>query len=213
MNYNCKLEHFEWVNIWHDNTLLSPEEEAASRRVLFVGDSITNGMRQFLPAMLRENFTATPLNVDFMTTSKGIDNPDLIRELEYMTKDLEYDYIQFNNCLHGFSVNEEDYERYYGEVVGMLIKRVGNGKLALMLGTPHTVKGNPAELSELNNRVKARNEAVRRIAEKNALPVNDLYSVVVGNAEIRSDDGYHYKAEGYELLADKCSDFIVGKLK
>ena len=41
MNHNCKLEHFEWVNVWHDHTNLTPEEEASSRRLLFIGDSIT----------------------------------------------------------------------------------------------------------------------------------------------------------------------------
>lgn len=212
MNHNCKLEHFEWVNVWHDHTNLTPEEEASSRRLLFIGDSITNGMRQFLPAMLREKYTAAPLNVDFMTTSKGIDNPDLIRELDYMTKDSRYDFVQFNNCLHGFSVNEEDYETYYNEAVGFLIKRVGADKLALMLGTPLSVNGNPAEYGNGNERVKARNEAVKRIAEKHGLPVNNLYDVVFGKADIRANDGYHYNEDGYELLADKCSDFAVSKL-
>ena len=108
MNPNAKLEHFEWVNMWHDHTNLTTEKEASSKRLLFVGDSITNGMRLYLPGLIREKLGAnepTDVNVDFLVTSKGIDNPDIIRELEYMTCGYKYDFIHFNNCLHGFSVN------------------------------------------------------------------------------------------------------------
>lgn len=213
MNPNAKLEHFEWVNIWHDHTNLTAEEESQSKRLLFIGDSITNGMRQFLPAMLREKYTECPLNVDFMVTSKGIDNPDILRELDYMMKDYNYDVVQFNNCLHGFSVNEQDYETYYEEVICHILEKVAPEKLCFMLGTPLSVKDKPDTYERQNERVCNRNEAVKRIAQKHGVAVNNLYSVVYGNTEIRALDGYHYNADGYEILAEACSDFIVEKLK
>lgn len=216
MNPNAKREHFEWVNMWHDHTNLTPEREAAAKRLLFIGDSITNGMRPYLPVALRDKLAvkeAEDVNVDFLTTSKGIDNPDLIRELEYMTSGYTYDFIQFNNCLHGFSVEESDYAVYYEEVVKFLLHRVTADKMVIMTGTPHSVKDNPEEYSELNNRVCRRNCIVKEIAEKYGIAVNDLYSAIYGKAEYRSNDGYHYNSDGYEFLADVTSDFAIKLIK
>lgn len=54
---------------------------------------------------------------------------------------------------------------------------------------------------ERNKRVKLRNEAVKRVAEKYSLPVIDLYSVMEENKDKMTADGVHPTEELYKRLA------------
>ena len=50
--------------------------------------------------------------------------------------------------------------------------------------------------------MQARNHEVLRLAEKYSLNVIDLYSVSLTYAELLSEDGVHWQAEGYRYLAN-----------
>ena len=54
-----------------------------------------------------------------------------------------------------------------------------------------------------NKIVETRNKIAKALARKYHLPVIDLHTVAVNNAEYHTADGLHFKPEGYELLA-KC---------
>ena len=62
----------------------------------------------------------------------------------------------------------------------------------------------------LNERVLARNRIARELAEEKGLFYNDLYALVEGKPELRSDDGFHYNGEGYEVLADGLAGIFLG---
>jgi lysophospholipase L1-like esterase len=84
--------------------------------------------------------------------------------------------------------------------------------LVLALSTPITKNGETDVLAEQNAAVLEKNEAVLRIAKKYGLPVHDLYAAVVGKAHLRSADGYHYNAEGYEILGGLVAEGILALL-
>lgn len=207
MNDTPHLEHYEWCHIWHDNTNLTPEQEEASKRLLFIGDSITNGSFPKCRGFLREEYTACPLNLDYLITSKGIDNPDILKEIDYVFSHCKYDYIHFNNGLHGWRFPIETYESCYEEVIRHILAVYPPEKLGLMTVTPLTVNGDTKTFR--NENVDARNVVVKRLAEKYGLDVDDLYSVVMGKSEIRTEDGFHYTDEGYVLLGRAMADFIL----
>ena len=52
----------------------------------------------------------------------------------------------------------------------------------------------------MNGKVVERNAAVKRIAARHGLAVNDLYTPLLSLSSLRSDDGYHYREEGYRLI-------------
>lgn len=210
MNDNPRLEHYEWCHMWHDNTNLSPEDEAASLRILFIGDSITNGSFPKCRDILRKEYTKKKLNLDFLVTSKGIDNPDIIREIDYMFSHCNYDLIHFNNGLHGMGIPDDEYESCYDEVISHILKKYPASKLALMTVTPLSKNGDTKVFC--NERVDARNIAVRKIAHKHGLDIDDLFSVVEGISEIRSTDGYHYTDSGYLMLGRAMADFILKRI-
>ena len=210
MNDRPKLEQYEWMRVWHDHPALSDEEKANSKRILFIGDSITNGSFPKCKNFLLDEYKKCNLYLDHLVTSKGIDNIDLIWEIDYMLGHCEYDYIHFNNGLHGMGIPTEEFEKYYEEVVCHILERYPASKLGLMTVTPLTYNGDTTKFR--NEIVDARNIAVRNIADKYGLDIDDLYSVVMGKTDIRSTDGYHYTDEGYEILGRAMADFILLKI-
>ncbi|MBQ7821867.1 MAG: SGNH/GDSL hydrolase family protein [Clostridia bacterium] len=210
MNPNPRLEHYEWCHIWHNDTNLTPEQAKDHKRILFIGDSITNGSFGKCRDILTAEYKACPLSFSYLITSKGIDNPDFLREIGYVLSAFNYDYIHFNNGLHGMSIPVEEYESCYCEIIEHILEKIASDKLALMNVTPLTFGGDRTKWR--NETVDVRNEAIKRIADKYGLKIDDLYSAVMGKSELRADDGYHYNDDGYMVLARAMADFIMENL-
>jgi len=58
------------------------------------------------------------------------------------------------------------------------------------------------------------NAVAARVMRDNAIPVDDLYSVILPKlSELRTDDGCHYKPEGSEFLAQSVAKSILAALE
>ena len=86
------LEEIEWTQYWVEDT------RRDKKRVLLIGDSISVGYRSEVHKRLNGEAYVTAIS-----TSKALDNPVLIREIDFYARaeDFEYEAIQFNNGLHG----------------------------------------------------------------------------------------------------------------
>lgn len=180
-----RLETIEWVDLWFDN---APE---ADNRVMFIGDSINRGYRPKIKEKLGGKYC-----IDQLSTSRGIDNPDLQEEIIHFLKNYEYTKIQFTNCLHGWHVSDDDYAIYYDKTISLIKKAQPAAEIYIALGTPRTMKEGRDE------GVLRRNRAASLIAEKHNARIIDLYSVAENREDLKRDDGVHFLPEGYELLAD-----------
>ena len=193
-----ELETIVWSNLWWERS------EIKEGRLLVVGDSICCG---YAPAV-REKMKPVP--VDSLGTSFSLDNPGLIAQLAlYLeTMGLKYSVIHFNNGLHGFHLSAEQYKELYEKTVQYILSHANGAKLILALSTPVTTD-DPAKYDDLTNgKVLDRNKAVLEIAQKYGLEVDDLYTLVDGNVEIKAYDGYHFRKEGYDLLAEKVCEYL-----
>lgn len=191
-----QLERIEWCEFRWDEA-----DKTDMPRVLLIGDSITKGYRPHVA----EEFKGIA-SIDLMASSRGLDNPAFARELRYVTVESGYNYrvIQFNNGLHGFHSSAEAYEAGLDRVLTALMKlrEDGGAKIVLALSTPVTRKQEAGILHpELNALVLERNEVMKRLAERNALPVNDLYEPMLGHPEYRLPDGFHYNDDGKKAQA------------
>ena len=192
-------EHIVWTNTWFED-----QGETDLRRALLVGDSITNAARPFVKECVGET-----LRVDAVTTSRALDDPGYLTELDYVLGLNAYDVIHFNNGLHGFHLSAEDYETLYDGVVAHVLEKCPGTKLVLALTTPVSL-GEHRELLDaaVNGAVLARNAAVLRIAGKYGLETDDLYSLVVGIPEIRTADSYHYLEPGSRRIAGQIASYL-----
>lgn len=200
-----QLEPIEWTQYWAENT------GKDKPRVLLIGDSISVGYRSHVQAEILDTHYITAIS-----TSKALDHPAYIRELLFFAEQENYAYpiIHFNNGLHGFHLNAEDYGRHYRKVLSALRQAYPESEIVLALSTPitkdddHTVF-DPA----LNEIVRQRNEVVRAIAAEAGMKTDDLYSVSAAHPEYRDgvNDGYHYNADGYRAFAKVIADCLFDR--
>ena len=174
-NTSKKLETLEWDNVWWEQL-----GNAASSRVLYIGDSISCGIRRVATAMSGE------LLFDGFGSSKALDNPYFQESVALFARQQgKRKIVLFNNGLHGWHLDDiEEYPYYYDRLVKFLLDEFKDTPVALVLTTSVAAE-------EREARVKRRNEAAVKIAESHGLPVIDLYSVSARYKEYRSGDGVH----------------------
>lgn len=197
-----ELERYEWENFWWD------EANRSGRRMLFIGDSITAGYRPEVKEMVKDTWF-----VDMFASSRAVDNPQYLQEIVRILDLYQYDIIHINNGLHGFHLDAEEYESGYEAVLCKLKECAGKARIILALSTPITEKNDTGKLSQQNDVVLERNRRAALLAEKYAMETEDLYRVIVGNRDVRNPDGFHYVAEGYQILAREIVKTIEGEKK
>ena len=181
-----KLETFEWDNVWLDH----PDNTQAPR-VLYIGDSISCGLRRTTTVLADETIL-----FDGFGTSKALDNPYFRDALCLFAKQQgERELVLLNNGLHGPHLDDDTaYAQYYESMVEFLMKEFPKSKLAIVLTTF-------VRAEAWVDRVSRRNAVAKRIAEKYDLPVIDLYTPSFESADMLSEDGVHFTPEGYQVLA------------
>lgn len=184
------LEKYEWSDLWCENA------NESGARILLMGDSITRGYYDFV----KENF-AGAYNVDKLATSTATDNPALVMQLDCFLQQFDYALIHLSNGLHGEHIRIDDYTAGMEQLILHIRRTAPRTKLVLALLTPVMQEGTLDVPAAFNRTVEQRNAALRALAKKYALPLDDLYAVAQNKPEIRLTDGFHYEPEGYRLLA------------
>lgn len=178
------LEKFEWDNTWLEQT-----ENNTAKRILYIGDSISCGVRRCITTLSKNEILC-----DGFGTSKALDNPYLKQSIKlFMMQQGKCETILFNNGLHGWHLTKEEYENYYEEMLTFLVEF----QIPIYVILTTYVTDNP----EHSERVKIRNDIAKLLAKKYNLPIIDLYSISVDNANLQID-GVHFDVAGYEKLAE-----------
>ncbi len=182
------LETYEW-----DNTWIEKSNETNAKRVLYIGDSISCGTRTFLNSV-----SGGKILFDGFGTSKALDNPYYFPSLSIFAGQEKYrNAVIFNNGLHGWHINEEDYSKLYNEFLDKLINEFSDTLIIPVLTTFVT------NSDYHNDRVIERNRIVRNIADLKNLPIIDLYTVSEKNEHLLYADGVHFMDDGYIALAEE----------
>ncbi len=180
------LEKYEWDDAWIEQT-----SETDAYRVLYIGDSISCVTRKICTERSKNEIL-----FDGFGTSKAVDNPYFIDSIKLFSAQVpNVNVVLFNNGLHGWHLSdEEEYPKYYENVVKELINHFKDTPILLALTTD---VADP----ERSKRVVVRNSKVLEIAKKYSLKVVDLFEVATNNKHLHSD-GVHFQPAGYELIAD-----------
>lgn len=201
-------EYAEWNNNWW--------EEAGNfeaRRVLLIGDSITNGYRNDVQNALRGD----GILVDKLCGSRCAGDPMLTAEIELALGPLNgytYQAVHFNNGLHGgcndTHVSLETYRRGIETLCGVITRLQPSAVLILATITPMTRKGAPAGTVDeaFNAFVLERNAFLRAYAAENGLVLDDLYALTAGDPTFPQPDGVHFDADGFTRLGEAVARHI-----
>lgn len=191
-----KLEKYEWDNIWIENA-----NEEGHKRILLIGDSITNGFRPFLNELL----SGGEFYADQLATSKAVDNEHLIRLIDYvLEQNPSYDIIHFMFGGHGWHLSHNDYYSYYEKIILHIKEKCGEARMIISSFTPIAEKTNLNNLDKKNDYIFERNKKVKLLAEKSEIEFIDIYDIINSIAEKNSiycDDGVHFKESGYKIIA------------
>ena len=181
------FETYEW-----DNTWIEKSNETSAKRVLYIGDSISCGTRTALNAI-----SDGEILFDGFGTSKALDNPYYFPSLSlFARQESSRNAVIFNNGLHGWHLDEQEYSKLYSEFLDKLINEFPGTLIIPVLTTFVTNK------DYHNDRVINRNIIVKELAASKKLPIIDLYTVSEQNDNLRINDGVHYTEAGYKVLAN-----------
>jgi len=196
-------EAIEWCNIW-----IPDANGTKLRRVLLIGDSITQGYYPKVAERLKGKASVARL-----TTSKSIGDPALLAEVALVLDQCRFDVVHFNNGLHGWGYSEAEYRKCFPELVATICKHAPTAKLIWATTTPMRKTADLASVAEGTSRVKARNQIAEEFVSREGIAVDDLYGLVKDHPEYWSRDGVHFNGKGIEVQAEQVSRRIVEGLK
>lgn len=192
-DYNYPLEEKEWTQVWLDEAM-----DKTTPRVLLVGDSIFNGIISNIINMV----DGTVL-FDSFCSSKAVDNPYLIEELElFMRQEGHRKLIVFNNGLHGWHLDDEaQYAEGYEKIVSYLREKYPDTPVVISLTT--------AIKDEHLPRVLVRNEVAKKVAAKYQCPIMDMFAESKRHEHMMTEDGIHFLYQGYQGLSKFIMDYVA----
>lgn len=190
--YHFPLEQKEWTQVWLDEAM-----DTQTPRVLLVGDSIFNGVIRNIINMVDGSVL-----FDSFCSSKAVDNPYFLEELEVFMKQQKHRrVIIFNNGLHGWHLKDEtEYAKAYEEMLSCLKSKFPD--------TPIVVSLTTAIRDEHLPRVLVRNEMAKQVAEKYQCPILDLFTESQKYEQLMLDDGIHFQEIGYQEMCKYIIDYI-----
>ena len=187
-NRENSLETYEWDNVWWEH---APDRQ--HKRVLYIGDSISCGIRRFATEE-----SGDEIYFDGFGTSKAIDNPFFQSSLHIFAEQQgRRDAVIFNNGLHGWHLDDKAYKKAYCKMLEFLKKEFSEVPIAVALSTAVT------NSEEQCQTVVRRNKIAGCLADKFSLPVIDLFSVSVECANMHTPDGVHFEEPANRRLAKK----------
>jgi hypothetical protein len=200
-------EDIEWSDFWWEH-----EGDQSKPRVLFIGNSISRAYYPEVTAKL-----SGIANCDRYSTSRSIADPALLQETKIAMGKYRHSVIHFNNGLHGWHLNGEQYEKGLIQFVRFLKKhKAGGCQLIYSLTTPVSSPDPNIILDPKRNAtVMERNRIALKVMKENNIPVIDLYGLMETdlNKYVFDKGNLHYKREGYVLMAELISKRITELLK
>lgn len=176
-------------------------------RVLLVGDSITKAYSAEVETLLNGK-----AYVGRIATSRCVGDPTLLRELDAILTSTRFDLVHFNNGLHGWDYSEDEYQRYFPELIGAIRGHQKQARLIWATTTPVRVIGNLNEFEARTQRVKIRNTIAAQLLAGENISVNDLFALGEQHAQYYRDDGVHFHPDGVLALARQVADVISSRL-
>lgn len=184
-------EKIEWLDLWQPD---SDRVELAIPRVLLIGDSISVGYGSIVDQQL-----AGRASVSRLSTSRFIADPVFGDELLLVLRRTKFAMIHFNNGLHGFENSEALYAEHVSRILNKIAEIQPQAKMILATSTPQRDPENRMAFHSRAERIQQRNQILCAAAAERALPINDLYALVLEHPEYYVPDAIHFNETGRKV--------------
>jgi hypothetical protein len=196
-------EKIEWLDVWIPNT-----NDRGLPRVLLVGDSITRGYGKQVESQLKDLAYVARL-----TTSKSLGDPALLDQVVLVLREHTFDIVHFNNGMHGDGYSEEAYAAALPSLLATVRKHAPRARVVLCTTTDVRERDALERVLPKTARMIRRNELLSAFANREGLPVNDLFAVVRDHPSYHARDGVHFNEEGNAALAAAVLSSLRGEIR
>jgi hypothetical protein len=180
-------------------------------RVLLMGDSILNG---YLPGVTKALEGKAYIDAWVTPTSQG--DKSLPRQIAEVCAQGPYDVIHFNLGLHGWQkgrIPDGQFEALTHVMVQAFKQQAPKAKLIWASTTPVTAQDHPGELdAEINPTIVEHNAMAAKVMKDEAVPVDDLGTLMMQHLDLARGDRFHWKPEGTALLVKQVSETLLKAL-
>jgi lysophospholipase L1-like esterase len=176
--------------------------DTALPNVLLVGDSITRAYYAATAKALQGK-----ANVYYFATSVSVGDERLMPQLaEYFRMiGVRFDVVHVNNGMHGWGYTEDEYRRYFPELVRGVKAGAPHAKLVWATTTPVR---KDKDGGATNARIDARNAIAAEIVKNDGFATDDQHALMAMHQDLHSDD-VHFTPEGAEMQGGQVAESVV----
>jgi hypothetical protein len=170
--------------------------------VLLVGDSIT---RAYYKAVT-DDLTGKA-NCYYFATSVSVGDERLSPQLaEYFKMiGVKFNVIHFNNGMHGWGYTEDEYKRYFPELLSAIHTGAPSARLIWATTTPVR---KDKQTGATNARIDMRNTIASQFVATQEIPIDDQHALMLPHQDLHADD-VHFNAEGSAIQGKQVAESIL----
>ena len=189
---------------WIYASIVNRPDSGALPSILIIGDSHVERYHPVVAEQLKGQYYVSKL-----TSSKSMGDPYFIKMLEAILNTNKFDFISFNNGLHGVKYTSAEYRKDIPQVYKILRKNNPSAKIIWATTTARRIKDNLDSFDEYNDGVDGRNKSVLEFCKKKNIQVVDFSSLSKLNKDFYMNDGIHFNEKGVKAQAKLIIDAIA----
>lgn len=182
--------------VWNHSWIVARPEMSSQPQVLVIGDSHAERYYPVVNNLLKDKATISKI-----TTSLSMGDPTFMRHLSGLLGDYTFDYIFFNNGLHGVLYSPVQYASYISKVYKLLKKNNPSANIIWVNTTARRVPNQLDSFDAYHLDVIERNKYVAAFCAKKNVKVLDFFSLTVNDKSLFTQDGIHVNEAGVAAQA------------
>jgi hypothetical protein len=192
-------ETISWNHSWIVKT--TPEQNLPN--VLLIGDS---HVERYYPVV--NNLLKDKAVVSKITTSLSMGDPTFMPQLTGLLAGHKFDYIFFNNGLHGVLFTPSEYAADISKVYKLLTKNNPVVKIVWANTTARRVPNKLDTFDAYHADVIERNKYVGEFCNKKGITVLDFFGLTVNDKSLFTQDGIHVNELGVAAQAKLIAEVL-----
>jgi hypothetical protein len=188
---------------WNHSWIVKSTPEQNLPNVLLIGDS---HVERYYPEVT--NLLKDKAVVSKITTSLSMGDPTFIPQLTGLLAGHKFDYIFFNNGLHGVLFTPSDYAADISKVYKLLTKNNPVVKIVWANTTARRVPNKLDTFDAYHADVIERNKYVGEFCNKKGITVLDFFGLTVNDKSLFTGDGIHVNELGVAAQAKLIAELV-----
>ena len=188
---------------WNHSWIVKSTPAQNLPNVLLIGDS---HVERYYPVV--NNLLKDKAVVSKITTSLSMGDATFMPQLAGLLAGHKFDYIFFNNGLHGVLYSPAEYASYIGKVYKLLTKNNPSVKFVWANTTARRVPNQLDSFDAYHQDVIERNKYVAAFCAKKNVKVLDFFSLTVNNKSLFTQDGIHVNEAGVAAQAKLIAEVV-----